>query len=533
LNSRNDKQSTDDDSSSIVIIAALFALGSFIILVIFAAALACSVGFRDADVCWLLAIGRAIVTHHGLSLTDPFSSNLFSYVSVAPDLPLIQYQWLGAVLYYKIWQWTGPVGLLSFTGLIAYTALIALPMSFFERGRVPKLTAFVICVLGFGASYLRIMTRAHTLGMLLFAILVAVNLHYQVKNRRQQIITLVVSSLVMVIWTNVHLFFPLGAAFLGLTWATNALAGWLKEKKLPDYSPMQFITLVLASFSTIINPWGYHFWLFIYKLTHSPVSFDNIDNQAPATGSPAAIFLITLAIVYLGCTIFLLRRRNEYPANHLAPLLYFLFVGVVIIKQAVLIPLLVIIAAAGLSELYAQQAIESTSTKNFLTDINVYLNRVWRFLPTNGVAPLMALGLIGAYTATTSRTAQLPEDTVYFKPPMKAIEFLKAHPQKGQIFNDALYGSCMMWYLDQPPNLFIDGRFSVYDPAFVKQYENMMLCREDWRQLLKQFQISQVFAPSGMPIAKTLKNDPEWKQIYCDDRSTILVHEPNRVKPGK
>jgi hypothetical protein len=79
-----------------------FVFAILVVAAAVAAVVACLVGLRDPDICWILAIGRFITSHNALSFIDPFSSNLSTDAIVGRNLPLMQYQWLVEILFFKM-----------------------------------------------------------------------------------------------------------------------------------------------------------------------------------------------------------------------------------------------------------------------------------------------------------------------------------------------------------------------------------------------------------------------------------------------
>ncbi|MDR3613113.1 MAG: hypothetical protein P4L53_06085 [Candidatus Obscuribacterales bacterium] len=503
-------------------LAGLLAFTTFVFAILVAAVVACLVGLRDPDICWILAMGRFITSHNALPFIDPFSSNLSTYAIVGRNLPLMQYQWLVEILFFKIWAQAGLQGILATTGLVACTALLALPMTYLVRGRVPMLLSLIVLILGFSASYLRIFARPEIFSMLYMAILVAANLHYGLKSQKQMYVCAALSFLVMALWSNTHMLFPLGLGFLALHGLVVIAESLIKEKKWPTYLPLLAFTICSSSLATCINPWGHRIWYYIWRLAISPVSYDNIDHQAPDLASPAAIALIILGICYYLWFAYSIKSgRNR--CSDLLPLAFLVVATVFAVKHAKLVPIAVILACAGLSELNVRSRSVQNAADNFIAQVNRFLDELWKPMPFYGASLILLITIVGAFLSSGVRTPQLPEDTAVIKPPLKAIAFLREHPQKGRLLNEGLYGSCMTWYINPPIDIFMDSRFSMFEPALVAQYKEMMLCQNNWRQLMQDYKIAYVFAPVFMPITQTLAKDPEWKTIYRDQDAMVLV----------
>src|SRR5262245_23355744 len=85
---------------------------------------------HDPDTCWLLALGRWILTHGRLPETDPFS---YTYALVWDGQPVVVYQWLSEVVFALVYQAASGPGLLAFCAVMVSTAFYALPLRILHR----------------------------------------------------------------------------------------------------------------------------------------------------------------------------------------------------------------------------------------------------------------------------------------------------------------------------------------------------------------------------------------------------------------
>ncbi len=77
--------------------------------------------------------------------------------------------------------------------------------------------------------------------------------------------------IIMLLWANTHIFFPLGIVFLSLV----ILARFLESRFIDhenDFDRSQFLLPIIAFLPTLINPWGAQIWAYIDRLRNCPVN---------------------------------------------------------------------------------------------------------------------------------------------------------------------------------------------------------------------------------------------------------------------
>ncbi len=504
-------------------------LALFLSFVLLAGTYAAAVGFRDPDTCWLLALGRWISIHHALPLIDPFSSNLSTYAQVAKDQPLIQYQWLIELLFFQTWKLAGERGLLGLTALVFCTSLIAMPMTYFQRGKLVKPAAFMLSSMGAFAASLRVVTRPEIFSTLFFSLLIFVNLDYRSKiSKFQKAFCLIASSLIMVVWCNSHMLFPIGPGFLSVYSAAYFLENYLGSRRLPENWRFVLVNLSLTYLATLVNPWGFGLWQYLMRLLVSPVSFENADHQMPDPRLITSQVLIAIFLFYIVYFCYAFFKKKLALKYMMLPIICFCLAALMSLKYAKLVPQSLLIAAAAASELSIRlrilnQSINGgSSSERLWQDFLNSLEKICGPLSKSWVLTIALICLIGAFQASSFRQAELPETTEFFKPPFKAIDYLNKHPQKGRLLNEPLYGSVMTWKMSQPPNLFMDSRFSMFEPELVEEFTNMLLCEKNWQELINKHEIDWIFVPVKMPLAIEFSKSSAWQQIYKDEDAVIL-----------
>jgi len=107
--------------------------------------------------------------------------------------------------------------------------------------------------------------------------------------------------------------------------------------------------------------------------------------------------------------------------------------------------------------------------------------------------------------------------------PVRAVNFLRAHPVPGPMFNNYGYGGYMVKNFPEQ-KVFLDGRGELYELGGVfGQYMQIDGLGPAGFPLLKSYGIRLCVLDKAEPLAVALSAHPDWKPIYTDDKSVILV----------
>jgi len=121
-----------------------------------------------------------------------------------------------------------------------------------------------------------------------------------------------------------------------------------------------------------------------------------------------------------------------------------------------------------------------------------------------------------------------PNTTNQFDPnkfPVRAVDWLKANPQEGKMFNNFIWGGYMLYRIWPEQAVFIDGQTDFYGEALTREYTQVMTLDEGWEAVLEKHDVSWVIVPSGKPLVKALQDEMSWIIVYHDETADIL-HEP-------
>jgi hypothetical protein len=149
-----------------------------------------------------------------------------------------------------------------------------------------------------------------------------------------------------------------------------------------------------------------------------------------------------------------------------------------------------------------------------LTRAKLWLN--WALL---GLITLGALAQI----ATTLAPRNVEATQAEFLP-VGALDYLKANPPPGPIFNHYNWGGLLIFELPNVPVL-LDGRTDLYGDAFLKDYFNALLGGSEWRTLFEEYNIQAAFLESESALTTLLREDEAWTVVYEDEQAIILQRQ--------
>jgi hypothetical protein len=138
-----------------------------------------------------------------------------------------------------------------------------------------------------------------------------------------------------------------------------------------------------------------------------------------------------------------------------------------------------------------------------------------------GLAVLLAM-LIFLYARFLNVNTQDMRLAVASHYPVRALNFLRDHPQPGPLYNTFNWGGFIAWYLPDYP-VAIDGRTDLYgdeiDMRFYKTENGDPSYIDD--PYLNDARV--VLLPREVPLARLLNSDSRFTLIYGDSLSIVFV----------
>jgi hypothetical protein len=90
------------------------------------------------------------------------------------------------------------------------------------------------------------------------------------------------------------------------------------------------------------------------------------------------------------------------------------------------------------------------------------------------------------------------------------------------MFNSYNWGGYLIFKLWPDYPVYIDGRTDLYDDAFIRRFVEVMVADDGWQNILVEDGVNLVFVEKNSTLAKFLRQDPGWQEIYADDMAAIF-----------
>ncbi len=443
----------------------------------------------DNDIWWHLKVGDWIIQRSGFPRSGILSRT-------AADRPWMAYSWIYEVL-------------LSFfhsrfhlMGVAVYGLLLTLGVSysiFWMTRRLagrfwgPSLLATLCCA----AFLFKIYPRPAFFSMMFFAILVTLLLEARRTARPQLLYWL---PPLFLVWANAHVQFIYGLFAAGLFVTANLVQDWAAHRGLATNFlcspslPSRTLLVVLGAcvLATCVGPYSYHLYSVILNYATSKFPYAYIaEFQAIRFRTYTDFVQLSLTVFAL----FTLVRRRPLDPFLLILLLVATIVGFRSARDAwfVCIP-----ATACLAEAFRSRTPYPPET----------------VIEKAGLAVVLAVFIV-LYARLLNVNTQDMRLAVASHYPVRAINFLRDHPQPGPLYNTFNWGGFIAWYLPDYP-VAIDGRTDLYgdeiDMRFYKTENGDPSYIDD--PYLNEARL--VVLPREMPLARLLNSDSRFTLIYGD-----------------
>jgi hypothetical protein len=109
--------------------------------------------------------------------------------------------------------------------------------------------------------------------------------------------------------------------------------------------------------------------------------------------------------------------------------------------------------------------------------------------------------------------------------PVKAVNWLLIHPQKGEMFNHFTWGGYLLYRMWPEETVFIDGQTDFYGETLAREYSQVITLQNGWKDTLKKYNVSWAIIPPNQPLARALREEMKWTVVYRD-KTAVILHKP-------
>jgi hypothetical protein len=462
---------------------------AFITSILIAKALwTCRDRIADPDLWWHLRNAKFTIENHHPPVFD-------TYTFTVVNAPWLDHSWLSELIFYASLHF-GLTGIFALFALCVAVLSVGMFAMCLQETDDPLAAGMVTIFCGLLAMS-AYTPRPQLFGWLCFLGLYLILLRFRKLGRAP----LWAIPVLFCLWINSHPGWPFGIAvfliiglsgFLSHDFGRIAVVPWSKRERR-----QLTITFLSSCLALLVNPYGYKLLYYPFnlavreKLTVGLVEewgSVNFDDQR------GIYVFILLAALFLMAVL----ASRRWRIDEIGLTMFVLYGGLAHIR--LLLPAALVLApilAPRLGRISSHVAGHERRVLNVVCISIVVGFMVWAF---------------------PSREMLRAQIRGYF--PERAVDYLKAHPIQGNLFNWYEWGGYLEWNLPGVP-VFIDGRTDFFEEHAVLADYLRIADLADSDALLRDYKIRFVLIPSNTPLSSILSTSPHWKATYDDDQSVI------------
>ncbi|MCL4352955.1 hypothetical protein M1615_00605 [Patescibacteria group bacterium] len=449
-----------------------------------------------------LKTGEIILSTHNVP-----KINLFSYTY--PNFPFINHHWLSEVIFYTVFKLAGFNGLLIMTVSIVIAAFLII-LSYLAKG-TDIAAVGIASVLYLGILFERTDIRPEIFSFLFLCLFTVIL--YKNQTRSTKLIFLL--PLIELLWVNIHIYFIVGPAVIGLFLAADFIKN-LKSGNLLNKSAISLtVVLLLTSLATLINPNGINGALFPFRVMQN-YGYTIEENQNIFfiwnyfhKSTTLYFFIASLALLAVLAVNLKKTRIIDWFLG-----LFFISFGVYAERNIALFVFATFIPfAENLSSVIKKINLGKIKNYILLACVILLIIQMRSSIKARGIGFGVEKGALGG------------------------ANFFLRQKIKGPIFNNFDIGSYLDYRFYPKLRVFVDGRPEAYPAIFFQNtYIPMQENEAIFTKIDKKYKFNAVFFSytDQTPWAKTflgnITKDKNWKIVYLDSYIIILVKNDNKNK---
>ena len=448
----------------------------------------------DPDTWWHVTAGEQILKTHTWPTSDTYSFT-------ARGAGWIAYEWLGEVFLALAARVGGLVGLAMFQkAIVALVALLLYYYAYLRSGSAKA--ACIASTIVLPIAPVAFTLRPQMIGYV-FLLLTLICLE---RFRQGHTKSLWFLPPLFVVWVNTHGTFVFGLLVIGLYWVTGLVtfqAGGLIADRLPERQRVQLLlTFLLCVLALLVSPYGSQIAANpIEMATAQPLNIANIQEWQPLSLSmPLGKYFLVFAIALFLIQVTL---RLTHKLEDMAMLLFGVYAMCAHMRFAMIF---VIFLAPILAGIMARWVPAYDPAKD-------------RYLLNLALIVLVIFALVNLRPSKHEIENMVAKDY-----PVKAVEYLRQHPQPTGMFNEYGWGGYLISQLGPEHKVFIDGRADLYEYSGVfPDYMTISSGQPEALRVLARHNIQSCLVNRTGSVALLLVASPGWQQAYTDELATIFI----------
>lgn len=486
--------------------------------------LSAATGFMQSDTCWLVKLGQLILSTGCVPQHDPFSFTLPLLAASGFRQPFVVYQWLSEVIFAVTFQLFSLQGLILLSALLTALSSICLLFRVCLQASGKLFLSFVLVGLAAATIALRLMVRPE-----IFTLLFIVAYMFMLRRigSKEAIDWRIVAGLMlaMIAWCNLHSGFIIGILTLAIYAGASLCEDKIAKRKISGKAKTTFAALVLCSFGTLLNPSGFYLWAYLPRVFLLPVnlSIREVQSLSPADLLVPIYYPLFALLAISIYSVFIVLKTGRGPTSKWSEVL-----GTPGRLSSIALILLAILASLLFRRLASPMALflafETSSLFGSSDNIRPAPGFFQKSISVLALEiPVLLLTTVGDMVSSNRLVSlTMPQATVEFQPPFKAVRYLSDNWKSGRIFNHAQIGSMLIMY--GPPGLkvFIDTRMDVYGEMLIYDYCRIIGAMDQYKTRLDSYGIEWVIVRPSDSLGRALRHDPGWSKEFEDGEAVIF-----------
>ena len=448
----------------------------------------------DADVWWHIKVGQDILRTHHWPTTDPYSFT-------ALGTPWIAYEWLGEIVLALMYGAGGVISLCIC--LIAFGSVIILSLYCLATLRSGNSKAGFLCPLFLASlAFASITLRPQMFGYL-FLILTLVVME---KFRQGVSWPLWTLPLIFLVWVNTHGSFIIGIGVIALylvaglfsfqAGSVEAIA-WTRKQRLQLETALLFCLAVLP-----VTPYGTQLAVYPFDMAFSqPINVANVNEWRPMP------FELIGGKIFLGLVVIFFLLQMFYRFSWRLEEVLLVAGGT---AMACLHVRFILLFVPFCTPVFATMLARW---------VPPYMRHKDKYIANAVLMAAVVIAMVHYFPTRAALDKKVAETY-----PVAALEYLSAHPIPGKMLDYYGFGGYLV-FAGRP--VFIDGRGDLYERSGVfGDYVHLNEFKPGSVAILRNYGIDVCLLGTKQSLAAVLSVSPEWRRVYGDDTSVILVRQP-------
>lgn len=461
----------------------------------------------DGDTSLHTAIGRWILDHGYIPVSDPFSFT-------QPGAPWLPVEWGTGVLFAALQQTFGLKGIV-FLGGAVLAALITILLRTMLTAGADGLFSILVALFASNALSLHYHARPHLFTLLFLAITAWI----VAQDRQQPTRSIWLLPLLTVLWVNLHPGFAILFAYLGVLVAGSAIEWKLGSGSRTRTVRYSWLTVACGA-ASLLNPFGWKLHAEVLSYFRATGMTDLIQEfQAPTfRTAPELCFLGFLLAGLALCGLFLSQRRTVEPLL----ILGLAYASLTSVRHSTVFVVIVSpLIAAELSR-YWRSWVDRQPRNSAARILDALSTEKRPAFSRSSVWMLAGLAAIFFFAPDGQWPSGFDRD-------LFPVEIATKHPElaTARVFTTEQWADYLLLRNYPRQTDFYDDR-SFYGEKMFRLVQNLLNGGAGWQAALDRYHTDLVLIPPKSPLSARLHESAAWFVVDQNKTAELFARAPAR-----